>query len=90
MLIREKIKEYVNKDNFTLGYLLDLNAEFFFDEEAILIDGYRKTWGEFHKDVMKFTCNLHNLGFKKEDKIALWSQNRYEWMLAWFASLKLG
>jgi fatty-acyl-CoA synthase len=90
VLIREKIKEYVNKNNFTLGYLLDLNAEFFFDDEAVIINRYRKTWGEFHKDIMKFTCVLHHLGFEKGDKIALWSQNRYEWMVAWFASLKLG
>jgi fatty-acyl-CoA synthase len=88
--IREKIKEYVNKNNFTLGNLLDLNAEFFFDDEAVIINGHRKTWSNLYKDIMQFCSALHQLGFKKEDKIALWSQNRYEWILAWFALLKLG
>ncbi|TFG06781.1 MAG: AMP-binding protein [Promethearchaeota archaeon] len=89
-MIREQINRRVTLDNFTLGRLLDLNVELFSDDEAIVIDGLRLTWYEFYDKIMQFTSSLHHLGFKKGDKVGIWSQNRYEWLISWFGLLKLG
>ena len=48
------------------------------------------TWNELNDMVQKLSFYLMDLGIKKEDKIALFAENRYEWWLADLAILSIG
>ncbi len=90
MPINDKITNAIEKENLTIGSLLDVVAELYPDVEAAIFDNLRKTWKEFKEDVDKLAVGLINLGVKKAEKVGVWSLNNYEWMVAWFALPKVG
>ncbi|RLI64364.1 MAG: AMP-binding protein [Promethearchaeia archaeon] len=89
MAINKRILDELEK-NLTIGKLIDIVADLYPDVEAAIFDDLRKTWTEFHGDIMKLAIGLHKLGFKKGDKAGVWAKNIYEWMVAWFALPKIG
>ena len=50
-------------------------------KEALIFceQGIRKSYKEFSDDVDRFAWGLCNLGFKKFDRVGVWSHNRYDW-----------
>ncbi|OIP01848.1 MAG: hypothetical protein AUJ98_03065 [Bacteroidetes bacterium CG2_30_33_31] len=48
------------------------------------------TYSEFYDEVNKLTYHLHEHGVKKFDKVAIWSQNKPNWAVAFFSIIKLG
>jgi fatty-acyl-CoA synthase len=74
----------------TIGQVLDRIAGHFGNQEAIVVDNFRKTWNEFLHDVEKFASILLQLGIKPGNRVGVWSLNRYEWMISWFAIPKTG
>lgn len=50
----------------------------------------RWTWTEFRNQVDRLAAVLLNLGFERGDRIGIWSPNRPEWILAQYATARLG
>ncbi|MGO3753346.1 AMP-binding protein [Corynebacterium variabile] len=62
------------------------------DHDA-LIDLYgdiHLTYQEFHRKVLRLASGLHNAGYRKGDRIGIWSPNRWEWMVLQFATAEIG
>ncbi len=76
----------------TLGDLLDGVASKFPQNEAIVdvSKGRRLTYREFLNDVNQLAKGFLKLGLKKGDHLALWSPNRWEWIVTEFATAKIG
>ena len=50
----------------------------------------RWSYAEFLAEVDKLATGLLKLGLTKGDRVAIWSPNRYEWVLTQFATAKIG
>ena len=76
----------------TIPDLLKQTAIKFADNEAAVFceQNIRWTYAEFNKAVDALAGGLLDLGFVKGDRIGVWSPNRYEWLLAQFATARLG
>lgn len=62
------------------------------DREAVVFceAGIRWTWAEFAAEVEALAGGLHALGLRKGDRLGVWGPNRAEWLLAQFATARLG
>lgn len=78
--------------NTTFGDLVDKAADNFGDNVAFVVpyQNIRKTFSQFKKDVDQLAIGLIGLGLQKNDRIAIWSPNRYEWIVTQFAATKAG
>ncbi len=83
------IPEEVTYD-LRIDELLDIIAGKFPDVEAAIYDNLRKTYKQMHEDVEKLAAGLLSLGVQKGDRVGVWSMNRYEWQVAWFALPRIG
>jgi acyl-CoA synthetase (AMP-forming)/AMP-acid ligase II len=90
MVIDQKIVQGIEKENLTIGKLLDVVTSLYPNVEAAIFDHLRKTWTQFKEDVDKFALGLLGLGIQKGEKAGVWALNIYEWMVAWFALPKIG
>jgi fatty-acyl-CoA synthase len=50
----------------------------------------RFTFAELHTAVDRFACGLMHLGVQKGDRVGIWATNCSEWVIAQFATAKLG
>lgn len=78
--------------NITIGELLKEVALRFPENEA-LVDvsrGVRLTYREFLDHVNQLAKGFLKLGINKGDHLALWSPNRWEWIVTEFAIAKIG
>ncbi|MDK2880071.1 MAG: fatty-acyl-CoA synthase [Thermoanaerobacteraceae bacterium] len=76
----------------TLGDLLDKMADKYPDNECVVYTDrpFRKTYREF-RDLVNLTAKgLMRLGIKKGDHVAIWATNYPQWLLAMFATAKIG
>jgi fatty-acyl-CoA synthase len=76
----------------TIGQNLARTVAAFPDNDA-LIDLYgdiHLTYQEFHRKVLRLASGLHNAGYRKGDRIGVWSPNRWEWMVLQFATAEIG
>ncbi|XP_067144230.1 medium-chain acyl-CoA ligase ACSF2, mitochondrial-like [Centruroides vittatus] len=78
--------------NATLGDVVDTAADKYGDSVAISVpfQNINKTFTQFKQEVDQLAAGLIGLGFQKNDRIAIWSPNNYEWILSKFAVLKAG
>ncbi|GFE64386.1 AMP-binding protein [Litoreibacter roseus] len=60
------------------------------DAAVFSMQGIRRTYQEFSDDVDRLAAGLITLGFQKNDRIGIWSPNRYEWLLTQFATARIG
>lgn len=76
----------------TIPALLKQTVRQFEGNEAAIFceQSIRWTYAEFDAAVDEFAGGLLELGFKKGDRIGVWSPNRYEWLLSQFATARLG
>jgi fatty-acyl-CoA synthase len=76
----------------TIGDLFDRVAEQLPGHEALVSchQGKRLTYGSLKAAVDRFACGLLALGIQKGDRIGIWSPNHAEWVIAQFATPKLG
>ena len=58
--------------------------------EALVCDGRRWTYGAFDKEVDRVARGLMALGVEKGEHVALWMNNRAEWLFLVFAIAKIG
>ncbi|MBM4339780.1 MAG: AMP-binding protein [Deltaproteobacteria bacterium] len=76
----------------TIGELLGEVASRFPENEALvdLSKEVRLTYKEFLNHVNQLAKGFLKLGIKKGDHLALWSPNRWEWIVTEFAIAKIG
>ncbi|XP_077979631.1 medium-chain acyl-CoA ligase ACSF2, mitochondrial-like [Glandiceps talaboti] len=74
----------------TLCDSLDRAAENFPDKEAfVFVSQARKqriTYKQFRHDVINLAKGLLHIGLKQGDRVGIWANNRYEWILTQYAS----
>jgi len=81
------VAEWVKK---TIGAVFDEVVEKYPRKEAFIFEDQRITYREMGEKINSFAKGLLNLGVKKGDKISLLMTSRPEWMIAKFASAKIG
>jgi fatty-acyl-CoA synthase len=60
-------------------------------EAAVFCDrGVRWTYGQLARRIDRFAAGLLALGLYKGDRIGIWSPNRPEWLIAQFATARIG
>ena len=76
----------------TIGICLDRIAATYPDNEAVVSihQNLRFTYHEFNQIVNRAAKALINLGIERGDRVAIWSTNNYEWVVAQFATAKIG
>ncbi|WLD92107.1 AMP-binding protein [Alkalihalobacillus sp. AL-G] len=76
----------------TIGQLLKDKAECLPGHEAVVYskEGIRHTYQEFYELTGKVAKALMALGIQKGEHIAVWSTNRFEWLLLQFGSARMG
>jgi len=76
----------------TIGDLLDEIAEKYPDHDAVIYTDrpFRKTYSQFRDMCNEVAKGMMALGIKKGDHVAIWATNYPEWLLAAFATAKIG
>ncbi len=76
----------------TLGDLLDQMADKYPDHDCVIYHNrpFRKSYREF-RDLVNLTAKgFMKMGIKKGDHVSIWATNYPEWILAMFATAKIG
>ncbi|PWK08423.1 AMP-binding protein [Tumebacillus permanentifrigoris] len=78
--------------NTTIGNLLDGITAQYPDNEALVYHdrGLRYSYREFHSVVSQAAKGLMKLGLQRGEHIAIWATNYPEWVVAQFATAKIG
>ncbi|MDA3888149.1 MAG: AMP-binding protein [Allgaiera sp.] len=76
----------------TMPALLARTVARFGDRDAAVFsaEGIRWTWTEFAARVDRLAAGLMALGLAKGDPLGIWAPNRSEWLLAQFATARIG
>lgn len=76
----------------TIGENLRQTVQKFPDNEALVCveQNYRATYKEFWQQVEEVSKALLGTGLMKGQRVALWSPNRYEWVLLQYATARVG
>ncbi|MEP1443832.1 MAG: AMP-binding protein [Hyphomicrobiales bacterium] len=76
----------------TIPALLAETVDKFANREAAVFSNQniRWTYAELATQVDRLAGGLVALGFKKGERLGIWSPNRYEWLLAQFATARVG
>lgn len=76
----------------TLGNLLEQQAESYPNQEAIVYpeQNFRVTYNQFNKIVDQAAKSFLAIDVKKNDHVAIWSDNKFEWLVTQFATAKIG
>jgi len=76
----------------TIPAWIDRTAAAHADREACVFreQGIRWTWAQLRDESDRFAAGLARLGFGKGDRLGIWSPNRSEWILAQYATARLG
>ncbi len=76
----------------TIGENLRRTVEKFGEREALVVrsQGYRATWRQLWDQVERIALGLIAHGVARGDRVALWSPNRFEWVVLQFATARVG
>lgn len=76
----------------TIGRQLDELALNYPDNDAVVYNDvpYRRTWKEFNDECNLIARGLLELGVGKGDHVAIWATNVPEWLLTFYATIKIG
>lgn len=76
----------------TVGQIVREQAELYPDQEAYVYPehGIRRTYKEFDKETDKLAKAFIAMGIEKGENIAIWSDNKREWLLSQYATGKMG
>src|SRR6476659_5524410 len=76
----------------TIGDLLDRQAERFGERDALvhLEHGLRYSYAQFRAECDRVAKGLIALGVQKGEHIGIWATNYPEWVVAQFATAKIG
>lgn len=78
--------------NLTVGELLEKQVNLYPDQEAVVYPelNLRKTYKEFDEMANEAAKGLMSLGIDKGENVAIWSDNKPEWLTSQFATGKMG
>lgn len=78
--------------NLTVGELLEKQVNLYPNQEAIVYPelNIRKTYKEFDDMVNQAAKGFISLGIKKGENVAIWADNKPEWITSQFATGKMG
>ena len=78
--------------NLCVGQVLDRSAERFPDGLALVMrhTDDRFTWSQLRQEVERLSRGLMGLGVEKGQRVGMWATNCTEWVLAQFATAKIG
>ncbi len=74
----------------TLGQILPIAAERFGNKAALIIDDTTLSFNELEKRSHQLANALVSLGVETGDRVTLYSPNSWEWIVSYYAVLKLG
>lgn len=76
----------------TIGEVLRETARAFPEQEAYVYPelGIRKTYKEFDEETDRLARAFMALGIQRGEHVAIWSDNKREWLLSQFATAKIG
>lgn len=75
----------------TLKALIDYSVQHFANQPAIsFVDGNTLTYAELGKKIVEIRFLLNNFGLQKGDKVAIYSNNMPNWVIAYFAIISEG
>lgn len=76
----------------TLGQLIEQVAVEFPDQPAIryITQDYSRSYSEFLTDIDRTAAALLAIGVRKGDHVAVWATNHPQWILAFFATARIG
>lgn len=74
----------------TIGEAFDQGMERWGDRTAMIFYGNKITYTQLKEQVDRFATALHDLGVKQGDTVALFLLNSPQFIIAYFAALKLG
>ncbi|NCI79212.1 AMP-binding protein [Acinetobacter kanungonis] len=76
----------------TIGEKFDQACAQYADQDAVVSvhQNVRLSYKELQAQVNALACSLFKLGFKKGDRLAIWSPNCVEWTITQFAAFKAG
>lgn len=70
--------------------LFDETSKKYANQPAVIFYGNKITFKQLHDEVDRFATALSQLGVKKGDKVALYLLNSPQYIIAYFATLKVG
>jgi long-chain acyl-CoA synthetase len=73
-----------------LGMILVRSAQRFGSKPALIADGRTLTYRALHELCDRVAGGLHALGVQPGDRVSLYSPNRWEWVVAYHAALRVG
>ncbi|MCP3098109.1 AMP-binding protein [Myxococcus sp. K15C18031901] len=76
----------------TIGQNLRGTVERYPDREALVVasQGYRATYRQLWDTTTQVALGLLALGVEKGDRVGIWSPNRFEWVVAQYATARIG
>ena len=76
----------------TIGANLRRTVERSGAREALVVahQGYRATYGELWAETGRAARGLLARGIEKGDRVGIWAPNRYEWVIAQYATARIG
>jgi long-chain acyl-CoA synthetase len=81
----------ITHNTLTLKYLIDYSVKTFADSPSVsFVDGSPISYEELGKQIDLLASKLFSYGLKKGDKVALFSQNMPNWVVAYFAVVSKG
>ncbi|MBD3254107.1 MAG: AMP-binding protein, partial [Candidatus Lokiarchaeota archaeon] len=86
----EGVKKNIDYEVYSLGQMLENTVEEFPESIAMTFEGWSCTYRELKALVDKFAAALAKLGVKKGDKIAIDVPNMPQFVIAYYATVKLG
>jgi len=85
-----KISEGVYQDEMNMERMLQETAECYPENPAIIYDGKRISYKNLNQFVDALAHHLKGLGIQKGDKVAIMLSNCPEFIISYFAALRLG
>jgi len=73
-----------------LGMILTRSAKSFGSKPALIVGERTLSYGELDDLCARVAGGLHELGVRPGDRVSLYSQNRWEWVVAYHAALRAG
>ena len=73
-----------------LSSLLQVNSRKYRDKEALVFGEQRLTFHEWNEAVNKLAHSLLEIGIQKGDRVVLYMPNTIEFVIAYFATIRLG
>lgn len=74
----------------TIGQMLVTAARRFGDKASVVAVDRTLTFNELDRLSTQFARQLHELGIQPGDRVSLWLENGWRWMVAYYGILKLG